>query len=95
MSDAVAPAFTLNDHAALSTWAAQAHGLRLRIMADHEDYEEVAEIFTTDPMEPLAFLYPALTTGAFAVIIEDAPEFTVPTLAAGLTAIAAALPDAA
>jgi len=36
--------------------AARPHGFSVRIMTDHEDYSELAELYTHDRMSPLWFL---------------------------------------
>ena len=42
-------------------WSAgRSRGFSVRIMTDHEDYPELAELYTHDRMSPLWFLNPTL-----------------------------------
>lgn len=50
--------FSLAQLEAVMAWAAaQPQGFGLRIMADHEDYPELAELYKHDRMSPLWFLH--------------------------------------
>ncbi len=49
--------FSLSQLKAIVAWgAAQPQGFNVRIMTDHEDYPELAELFKRDRMSPLWFL---------------------------------------
>ena len=59
--------FSIPQLEAIMAWAAsQPRGFGVRIMADHEDYPELAELYKHDRMSPLWFLH--ATYGGTAVI---------------------------
>ena len=56
-SQPVATFFSVPQLETVTAWgAAQPQGFSVRIMTDHEDYPELAELYTHDRMSPLWFL---------------------------------------
>lgn len=61
---AVTPAFTLNQHAIVTAWSARRPlDLSARVAVDHEEAEEVLEVYRHDWTLPLFFITPADADG--------------------------------
>lgn len=79
------PAFTLAQHAAIATWSgARPFGLRARIIADHPDFLEIAEISQGQPLR-LRYLMHPTDCGTVVLSRSSGGEWELPTIEWALT----------
>lgn len=79
------PAFTLAQHAAIATWGgARPFGLRARVIADHPDFLEVAEVSQCDPLRLRYVIHPT-DSGTVVLSRSSGGEWELPTIERALT----------
>ncbi len=79
------PAFTLAQHAAIATWSgARPFGLRARVVADHPDFLEVAEVSQCEPPQLRYVMHPT-DSGTVVLSRASGGEWELPTIERALT----------
>ena len=84
-SDAIC--FSLSQLEAIMAWGAgQPQGFAVRVMTDHEDYPELAELYKHDKMSPLWFLH-ATQAGTAVITKASGAEQELGTVEAALARV--------
>ncbi len=79
------PAFTLAQHAAIATWSgARPFGLHARVVADHPDFLEVAEVSHSEPMLLRYVIHPT-DSGTVVLSRSSGGEWELPSIERALT----------